>query len=307
MKNNQSGFAFLPAILIIGLLIVGGGAGALITKKVHDTPSVPNLNTAEQNNAGNLIEEKTDENLNKSSQDTDGANSQDDLSQNEIEQPVIGQESQSIVQEPVTSGAVVQKVTEVKQLTQKDIESSVVEEVLTMSDSQEIVSAHSDNTYDETESDEISKMAYDRVGVASKNLSEGIVFVEERYAELISFRDRGLELCETRYKNDQSSVKAEAESLKTTYAESRTGYATQPSMSSDIDRALNIELARIEDNYVSCKEQYEPVDESIERDIKSIKSEQSSIRMKLTIDNAVSSLEKMLALQGRLIKVTDKF
>lgn len=47
MNNNQSGFAFLPAILIIGLLIVGGGAGALITKKVYETPGVPSQNTSE--------------------------------------------------------------------------------------------------------------------------------------------------------------------------------------------------------------------------------------------------------------------
>lgn len=292
MKNNKSGFAFIPILIGLCMLIAGVGVGTVITKKNYSLPLESNVvNAVDQDISKVELDDMPEEDVDGQSEIVSDSNGLGEESSQNIEQ--ISQSQQ--VTDIVTS------TNESKPLTEVPV--TVVNQVPEVND--EIVSVLNAQSETESVQDELLKTSYDKTKIESRNLTEGIEFVENRYKELLAFRDRGLAFCKNSYEMDVSSAKSQANSLKQSYLENRTGYATQPAVTNDIDRALEIDLAYIEDEYEICKSQYE-VDSSIVSDIKVIKSEQSSIITKLTLENAVSSWEKILALHKKLLAVADK-
>lgn len=299
MKNNISGFAFLPILIGIGFLLVGSGAGVIVTKQINNNQNeILVENTINYEEATSVAEVTNDIELDTNEVQTEEEVLDEVKSQADSTPPMVETTILSVNQPHVVENiAVVQPA-----VSQSVVANTISSNVPTAPETPPVSNVRSQA---ELEKEKLLKLSYEKTKTESKNLTEGIEFVESRYNELLSFKDRGLELCKSRYEMNVSSARSQAESLKRSYSESRTGFATQPSMSSDIDRALQIDLARIEDEYTLCKSQYN-VDSTVLRDVKNIKSEQSSIMRRLTLENAHSSLESILSLQKRLLTTADK-
>jgi len=292
-KINNSGFAIIPILIGIGLLLVGGGAGVVMTKKFVSPTSESTLASAINNipeatpiEASNNLEAEEENNENQPKQEDEGNIIAELPPPKNILAPTVPKDNQyqTPAEAPTTvANANINTPTTISPITQ----------------------AQNTQSQTDTAKDELLRMSHDKTKVESRNLTEGIEFVENRYKELLSFRDRGLELCKSRYEMNVSSAKSQADSLKRSYLESRTGFASQPSIISDIDRALEIDLARISNEYELCKSKH-TVNTTVERDLGSIKTEQTNVMRKLTRENAVSSLENILALQKKLIATADK-
>lgn len=147
---------------------------------------------------------------------------------------------------------------------------------------------------------------YNQVKIESGNLSEGITFIQNLYNEVKGQNSKGLENCKYWYDSGVTQANSDAQSLKTSYSDSRTGYATQPSITNNIDAALEHDLAQLKADYESCKAKYN-LNTSIESDIKKIKSDQSAIMSSLTKENSQESLIKIRALENKVLLVADKF
>jgi len=292
MKNNKSGFAFIPILIGLCMLIAGVGVGTVITKKYYSVPLESNIvNAVDQDISEVELDDTSEEDVDGQSEIMSDSNSLDE----ELSQTIKQTPQSKQVADIVTS------TNEPKSIFEEPV--AITNQVSVMKD--EVASVSDTSSEDEFVQDELLKTSYDKTKTESRNLTEGIEFVENRYKELLALRDRGLVLCKNSYDMDISPAKSQADSLKQSYLESRAGYATQPSVTNDIDRALEIDLAYIEDEYEICKSQY-TVDSSVVGDIKVIKSEQSNIITRLTLESAVSSLENILSLHKKLLTVADK-
>lgn len=306
MKNNNynKGFAFIPVLLALGLFVVGGGIGVVVTKnyavvniqetKVAAEPVEQEIENPEEEDEEVVVETET--------------NTDTDIPK-EVSQaaPVANTVTQTVKTQ------VPQKVSEVTPTSQSETKSAATISVSEPSPVAEAAPISVNNTtvvesepVEAFPQNDLAKAAYERTKFASQELSDGIEFMKERYNELLSFRDRGLSLCESTYESNISSVKLQQATPKQTYLTSRTGFASMPYAESQFEAAFAIDTSRIESEFESCKLRYW-VDSSIEGDIRNIKSEQTSVMNKLNIENALTSLEKIIALQSKLISVADKF
>ena len=251
------GFAFVPLLYLIGLFVVFGGIGVAVTshlkKQSNSEPvEIGNSDVIQEQQSDLQNETGTSSSTNsESSEDTgtahvyDGSDSSPrDVSTGDITS-ILPNRTLPIKVESTTSNVPVVPI----------IENGEVNSQLSIT--------------------------YNQVKIESDYLSEALAFLRDRLKEVESFQSQGLAICSASYKDDTSQAKYDAESLKQSYSESRTGFATQPSVLQDIDKALQSDLQQIESEYEYCKSKY-AVDSSIERDINAISSSQSSVIKKLT-------------------------
>lgn len=339
---RKNGFAFLPAVMVIAALMVGAGAGAVITKQVDS-------GTGEDLVAGVVVQDE----FNTSSQSisTPTSTRQDIVSTTSIEDSTQNISNQGISSDQnvdVAEGSFTDSVVDEFVLTaesdleqeQTDIKDVSVENIVSqesVSDTQTSVTTTVDNLQppaevqeqvdilpetEETEESErpsatspellqqnteVEQLAYDRTKTRSNELTDAIKFIENRYDELDLYRENGIEICESQYKLALDSAKSRAANTQTTYNESRSGYATQPSALESANYQLEAELLQIESDYERCKLSYPELDSSILRDIKSIESKQRSIIRDLELENALESLEDMMQLHDDIITLSYKF
>jgi hypothetical protein len=266
------GFAFIPLLYLIGALIVVGGVGVAVTKKLQTQSDSQTIESSPSSSE-------------------------------------VTQEAEASPQNQVASSSVVTaKDTSVENDEEpRDVSTeSIISMLPTRTFPTKVENAPTVPVVESTGVDSQLQITYNQVKVESDYLTEALEFLRDRLKETESFQSQNLAICSSQYKDDISQAKADAENLKQSYLESRTGYAYQPSAIQEIDTALAYDLKQIESEYEYCKSKY-AVDSSIKNDINSISSSQSSIMNKLTLSNSASSLSEIHTLQNKAINLADKF
>ncbi len=296
MKNNQAGFAFIPLLLFVGFVIAGSGVGLAVKYSNHK--EVPNESPTESETIVlTEIEEPTTTVVEK--EDSAESNLIEDIPQRQTETASV---IHSITPEPTpVYKEQVDLVTDIQ----------VPVPIVSPTKTEDSPVKPAKNIIPETQEPEqpvldFQKITYDQVKKESKSLTEAIGYLKERLAEVVSFQNRNLELCTSSYNDDVAQAKADAEYLKRTQNENRSGYATMPAHTQNVDNALEYDLNQLALQYDYCKSNY-TVDSTIERDLNNITASQSTLIRKLTLENSTDSLDDLRTLQERLLSIADKF
>ena len=108
--------------------------------------------------------------------------------------------------------------------------------------------------------------------------------------------------CQTSYESKIAYAKSDAESQKTAYSESRSGFATQPSIITSIDSQLKRDLADIENWKISCLAQYE-VNSSVVSRLSKVSSNLSSLKQHFNISKNDVSTSDINAIKNEIMSI----
>lgn len=276
------GLAFIPLLYIIGLFVVVGGIGVAVT--------------------GHLRSQSNSQSIESSNNDVTQVQQTDFQNETGTSSSVNSESSEDTSTAHVYDGS----DSSPRDVSTGDITSILPNRTLPIKIESTASNVPVVPVIENRELNSQLSITYNQVKIESDYLSEALEFLRDRLKEVESFQSQGLAICSASYKDDTSQANDDAESLKQSYLESRTGFATQPYVLQDIDKALQSDLQQIESEYEYCKSKYAG-DSSIERDVNAISSSRSSVMKKLTLDNAISSLDEMYSLQSKAIKLADKF
>ncbi|MCB9810391.1 hypothetical protein H6781_02235 [Candidatus Nomurabacteria bacterium] len=291
---EQKGFAFLPIVIIVAALMVGAGAGVVATKQLSSNKTEePEPVLVSESTETEFLEAQTPTTTEEIAE-TSTANKNISPAMEEVPQVVN-------VPKPTNEPAQV-SIPEVSM----EADTQAPTPVLTNTTvDEDIINAKAEEAAIAAETVRVQQLTYDQVKTESATLTEGMDMVIEQYEKKKDIVEQNLELCTSKYENGVAQAEADAEYLKTTYAESRSGFASSPSTYTDIDAALELDLNQLEIEFEYCKTTYQ-LDTSIESDIKQIDRKQNNIMVKLSLENAADSLDTIRELQQNLLGVANR-
>lgn len=172
-----------------------------------------------------------------------------------------------------------------------------------------IVNFNSPST--QTQNDVIEQIDPKLLEVAKQMLDqydEGILTLRNTYKTKYDNASQGQKLCNSRYDIDVEKAKSDAEYLKTSYLESRSGFGTSTGALKEIEDALSYDLENYRLNKESCLIKYSLPNSLIPQKLNELSKEVSSFRSQInTPEDAVKNQNKLKLLSDEILAVTDLF
>jgi hypothetical protein len=132
---------------------------------------------------------------------------------------------------------------------------------------------------------------------------QGILLIKNTYQTKYDNALRGQELCSSKYNNNIAKAKSDAEYLKTSYLESRSGFATSTSQLKEIEDALAYDLETYKNQKESCLLSYK-LPNSVLNKLNQLSGEVSSLRSSInTPDDAVKYQNELKSLGDEILSV----
>lgn len=280
-KHNR-GVAIIPLLWVVGILIVGGGIAVITTQNFSSFDNLEHNNLSQTESEDMLagVKESTDTSA------TSTESSESDIELNDSED---GGQSNVDIQAPTAPSRTDVEVVEVP----KEIAPSVPVEY---SQPVEVVEDQTD----------VLDLTYNEVIIESDALYDGIDLVLTQYLNRRSIATEGIKSCNAIYENKVARAESDAEYLRTTYYESRRGFATNQGALDQIENALEYDLAQIEVELTSCISKYR-IDASIQSDTEQIRRDLNSLLTRLTKENSIQTLNQIRTLQNQLLNIADRF
>lgn len=157
----------------------------------------------------------------------------------------------------------------------------------------------------QTQNDVIQQLDPKLLEVAKQWLNtddDGIALIKDTYQTKYDNAIKGQELCNSAYNNNVSKAKSDAEYLKTTYLESRSGFATSTGALKEIDNALVYDLESYKIIQENCLLKYELPDSSVLKKLKELSNRVSSLRSNIdTPENAVKYQNELESVKNDIL------
>jgi hypothetical protein len=133
---------------------------------------------------------------------------------------------------------------------------------------------------------------------------EGILLIKNTYQTKYDNALRGQGLCNSKYNNDTAKAKSTAEYLKTSYLESRSGFATNTYQLKEIEDALAYDLETYRIQKESCLSSYKLPNSSILSKLNQLSDRVSSLRSRINNpDDAVKYQNELKSLGDEILSV----
>lgn len=172
-----------------------------------------------------------------------------------------------------------------------------------------IVNFNSPST--QTQNDVIQQIDPKLLEVAKQMLDqydEGILKIKNTYQTKYDTALQGQKLCNSRYDIDVEKAKSDAEYLKTSYLESRSGFGTSTGALKEIEDALSYDLESYRLNKESCLIKYSLPNSLIPQKLNELSKEVSSFRSQInTPEDAVKNQNELKLLSDEILAVADLF
>jgi hypothetical protein len=267
--NKNSGFVMLPVLLGIGLLLIGGGAGVLVTKKLNPVANESAVIMVAQDDPSAIVD-------------------------------VVNESPKIVVEEEKEEDQAV--VTEQKNENEISYTTPSIKEEVSFSES----NAKSLVNLQNEELVRKNNIAYETAKKQLKSLSVILDDAKDIAENKKSVMEREVESCKDYYDYEVETIESRWESnlsyykSQKSYYESNSGLYSLVGTSGNNERYLEEDYDRYKEErddamksaksrYEDCKDNYE-WDTTFDKDVKSLIQEQKDVTSNLTSDNATSYL-----------------